>query len=1115
MAEESEDFLEDDTLVPRKRSRTNPRANRTSIGLSKKFIACPCAAHKGKPLRPDLYKRCQNQQRVRNIRPELQAPLPKHLINIPESSQREFRAVTTPESDPAQEDYGYYDTTLPPLPGEADGERIADGDPPDYPDGILDVESPPHPLDDGPQSRTLSSMSPRISSHLPSEAEDEPELDDDSDSHSWRTPTPDAPEHGLGVPMGILPLSELIPLPEFVPPHPSPNSSLQIGDDVQPDGDMQPEDDVPLDNDSLLSDHDAPPEGTTLPRAPDHVRFLELLALQLQTHYGLPKAGVEYLLKSFNWAFQHDGAFARWKQEQPDEDEEELVAGPLSQSLETLLKRVGIKSDGERYVVCPNMDCNILTRLRSLPRDTQTLCSCGTELMKQSWYTNKRGELRAVYKPVLLFAYHSLIKQLEKLLSRPDIIDAICRHKAHVQRPGRNPDIKEDIQHGRVWLELRGLDEQPFFTPEGDEIGLILTLDWFNSTTMVGARGRSTGVLAIAIANLPSELRWNPENLILVGTLPGPAETGTEQMCNYLQPLVDELLVLWNTPETRLDGDHVQSIKAALVLCICDSPAARKLSGTAGVAGTYFCTRCWCCKDDLDDLDKVHDCRTTQEHRTAAAMYVTLPERQRSKFLTRKAKPSAPGGYRPTCFLQLPYWDGARMIVVDPMHCLFLGVVKWQIKRIWLEFKHLREDHELELNLLHSIIESAQLPDFLGRPPPKTGTKEGGSLTSDQYRTLINVVFPIAVPVIWGGIDTKSAEQRSMEDYRRRRVDYERAVRERTELKRLLGGKVPDSKLPPLPDAPRMPRRSRKQNQNQPGPSTSTANPQIEPFYMADDPELQIHTSFQKNDDASIIDLAIAIANLTGRTISSEQQQRGIMHLGRYLRNFALARGIENMAPNHHLCTHITKQTEDYGPAPQMWAYGSERLNKITKSAHTNRHAGGEVEVAYANAHMRRQGLASQMRSIARDDSDGLHGWAQLPVRSTRFNRGTVEVSWGAPGTITASMQHSKRCLGPGEHEQVTRYLQRMFPDLQFRLLVRTLGDGLVVGQEVERYTYLVHAGRMFHANSQNGIVAAHVTWGNQAEQYTNAWFAQVRWYVDVTEAGLDLRPLRIWHYDA
>ncbi|KAG8705364.1 hypothetical protein FRC08_001703 [Ceratobasidium sp. 394] len=172
-----EDFLTDNPSVPRKRPRVKPRTNKTSLGLSRKLIACPCAKHKGMPLRPDLYKRCQNQQRIRNLRQELQAPLPKHLTHIPESSQRKLRALTPPESGPVQDDYGYHDTTLP-LPGQADGEGIADGDPQDYTDSVPDAKSRSRPLDGGPQSCTSSTMSPRINNRSPSGAEDEPELDE-------------------------------------------------------------------------------------------------------------------------------------------------------------------------------------------------------------------------------------------------------------------------------------------------------------------------------------------------------------------------------------------------------------------------------------------------------------------------------------------------------------------------------------------------------------------------------------------------------------------------------------------------------------------------------------------------------------------------------------------------------------------------------------------------------------------------------------------------------------------------------------------------------------------------------------------------------------------------
>jgi hypothetical protein len=75
------------------------------------------------------------------------------------------------------------------------------------------------------------------------------------------------------------------------------------------------------------------------------------------------------------------------------------------------------------------------------------------------------------------------------------------------------------------------------------------------------------------------------------------------------------------------------------------------------------------------------------------------------------------------------------------------------------------------------------------------------------------------------------------------------------------------------------------------------------------------------------------------------------------------------MAPIHHLCTHIAKQTDDFGPVPQMWAYGSERLNKVLKGANANHHGGGEREETYANAHLRCQGVVIKLCT------GSTHGW--------------------------------------------------------------------------------------------------------------------------------------------
>ena len=42
-------------------------------------------------------------------------------------------------------------------------------------------------------------------------------------------------------------------------------------------------------------------------------------------------------------------------------------------------------------------------------------------------------------------------------------------------------------------------------------------------------------------------------------------------------------------------------------------------------------------------------------------------------------------GVRWSELLRLPYFDPIRFIIIDPMHCLFLGIAKWIVKRIWVD----------------------------------------------------------------------------------------------------------------------------------------------------------------------------------------------------------------------------------------------------------------------------------------------------------------------------------------------------------------------------------------------------------------------------------------------
>ena len=50
---------------------------------------------------------------------------------------------------------------------------------------------------------------------------------------------------------------------------------------------------------------------------------------------------------------------------------------------------------------------------------------------------------------------------------------------------------------------------------------MVLNVDWFNPYKHIQY---SVGALYVSIINVPHELRYRPENILLVGLIPGPRE---------------------------------------------------------------------------------------------------------------------------------------------------------------------------------------------------------------------------------------------------------------------------------------------------------------------------------------------------------------------------------------------------------------------------------------------------------------------------------------------------------------------------------------------------------------------------------------------------------------
>ena len=80
-----------------------------------------------------------------------------------------------------------------------------------------------------------------------------------------------------------------------------------------------------------------------------------------------------------------------------------------------------------------------------------------------------------------------------------------------------------------------------FFSTAGS-LGVMLNVDWFQPYKHTN---HSCGVIYLVPMNRPREERFKPENVIIVGIIPGPKEPKGD-INSFLNPLVDVLIDFWD-----------------------------------------------------------------------------------------------------------------------------------------------------------------------------------------------------------------------------------------------------------------------------------------------------------------------------------------------------------------------------------------------------------------------------------------------------------------------------------------------------------------------------------------------------------------------------------------
>ena len=344
---------------------------------------------------------------------------------------------------------------------------------------------------------------------------------------------------------------------------------------------------------------------------------------------------------------------------------------------------------------------------------------CGTPLLKKV-KTKSRGI--SLY-PKLVYCYKSVTDSLQEMLKRPDFLDK-CEFWRTQQR---DQDTLTDVYDGKIWKEFLQPGGIPFLSVPNN-FAFQINVDWFRPFQHTQ---HSEGAIYMTIMNLPRKERFLQENVILVGVIPGPSEPSLH-INTFLNPLVTELQELWKGVVLKNSADSSVLVRAALLCCSCDIPAARKVCGFVGHRAKKGCSRCRM-TFPADSFGEVPDysnfdrsmwiARSSEEHRTIAEQHRDCNTQAQQTDIEREH------GIRYTALLKLPYFDAVRMCVIDPMHNLLLGTARNMVS-IWKDRAILdRKDFDLIQEKVDSFISPADI----GRVPMKISSGFAG-FTAEQWK---------------------------------------------------------------------------------------------------------------------------------------------------------------------------------------------------------------------------------------------------------------------------------------------------------------------------------------------------------------------------------------------
>lgn len=136
---------------------------------------------------------------------------------------------------------------------------------------------------------------------------------------------------------------------------------------------------------------------------------------------------------------------------------------------------------------------------------------------------------KKILYPLKVYCYNSVIDNLKRLVNKSTFM-ANCE----LWRKRNIPQgFLADISDGKVWNDFMYVGGEPFLAAPRN-CAFMLNVDWFQPFKYLLY---SVGALYMVFMNFPRELGFKPENVILVGIIPGPHEPKLT-INRYLKPLL-------------------------------------------------------------------------------------------------------------------------------------------------------------------------------------------------------------------------------------------------------------------------------------------------------------------------------------------------------------------------------------------------------------------------------------------------------------------------------------------------------------------------------------------------------------------------------------------------